>query len=565
MINFNESPNPLLDAIEKIHQSLEGSQFDEKSLTDCLPETKLIAKFLKISDQQALVIGLMLHQHYNNSEPSIRDLIDHLEIKTSAAININKLVAPLVKKHWLSPKQDLRYFPLTNYKLNSRFIHCVSTMNWENWKEKPVKNSIELLERFNQRLKERKAKDISSDELIEENYSMISKYENIELCSQILELDLEPTDATYFLYMCLQHYLGEDYFELDCLIKDINPSFEEQYQFRMEMKNKKGIFFEYGLVESFSENGLAFTEQFCLTEIAIQSFNKSAVGKKREFNSKILSPKEESSIKTKAMFYEEQELQLVNRLGEIIQPKSFDSFITRMEEKGMTQGLTVLLYGEPGTGKTETVFQLAKKSGRSVLMADASVIRSKWVGETEKNVRLLFKEYKKACDFYDEIPILLFNEADAIMGTRRTVSDRVAQMENTMQNILLQELENFEGIFIATTNLEENLDNAFDRRILYKIRFEKPSEKMRLNIWKDKFPTLEQTIYEQVNKEYKLSGGQIDNICKKTEVDLLLNPEMKITYDSLKNLAEQEVILQQTGRNKRNPIGFLRNTTVAIN
>jgi len=216
-----------------------------------------------------------------------------------------------------------------------------------------------------------------------------------------------------------------------------------------------------------------------------------------------------------------------------------------------------LLYGAPGTGKTESVFQLARKNNRMVLMADASTIRSKWVGETEKNIKKLFTDYKKAMETCDQVPILLFNEADAILGSRRPVSDRVEQMENTLQNILLQELENFEGIFIATTNLEDNLDPAFDRRILYKVRFATPTDSMREAIWKDKLPDLSEELVKYVNDRYKLTGGQIDNVTKKIEVSRLLDPDTAITPEYLTTLAEEEISMR-SGKQRR-PIGFTQN------
>ncbi|MBM3454644.1 MAG: AAA family ATPase, partial [Bacteroidetes bacterium] len=202
--------------------------------------------------------------------------------------------------------------------------------------------------------------------------------------------------------------------------------------------------------------------------------------------------------------------------------------------------------------------QLARKNNRIVLMADASAIRSKWVGETEKNIKKLFKEYKQAMENCENIPILLFNEADAILGSRRPVSDRVDQLENTLQNILLQELEDFRGIFIATTNLEENLDPAFDRRILYKVRFNTPTDEMRESIWKDKLPDLSQDLVKYVNDRFKLTGGQIDNVAKKIEVSRLLDAGTDISTEYLALLAEEEVSLR-SGKHRR-PIGFTRNT-----
>jgi SpoVK/Ycf46/Vps4 family AAA+-type ATPase len=190
----------------------------------------------------------------------------------------------------------------------------------------------------------------------------------------------------------------------------------------------------------------------------------------------------------------------------------------------MSSGVNILLFGGPGTGKTETVYQLARNTQRMILSADASKIRSKWVGETEKNTRQLFEQYRELMNEQAHAPILLFNEADAILGKRSSTDNRVDQMENAMQNILLEELEKFEGIFMATTNLEATLDDAFDRRFLYKFKFEKPGSDARLKLWQSKFPGLKKSILQALNDEFDLTGAQIENIRKKKAIDQVLEP-----------------------------------------
>jgi SpoVK/Ycf46/Vps4 family AAA+-type ATPase len=171
-------------------------------------------------------------------------------------------------------------------------------------------------------------------------------------------------------------------------------------------------------------------------------------------------------------------------------------------------------------------------------------------------MKALFDEYRKAMKEFDDAPILLFNEADAILGKRHAVSDRGDQMENAMQNILLQELENFEGIFIATTNLVDNLDKAFDRRFLYKIKFDKPGTQTLMQIWKSKFPDIKTGLLKKVCTAVSLTGGQIENIRKKIAVDTLLDEKIKINESYLMQLAQQELMLEK--KTERNTIGFLR-------
>ena len=152
---------------------------------------------------------------------------------------------------------------------------------------------------------------------------------------------------------------------------------------------------------------------------------------------------------------------------------------------------TCLFYGQPGTGKTETVFQLCKESGRSIVVVDAAELKSKWLGDSEKRIQSLFKQYEKMVKDYKTCPVLLVNEADAIIGKRTTdITGSVSRTENTCQNIILQAMENFSGIMIATTNLTENMDAAFERRFLYKIKFEKPETIVKQQIWQSMIPSL---------------------------------------------------------------------------
>ena len=117
-------------------------------------------------------------------------------------------------------------------------------------------------------------------------------------------------------------------------------------------------------------------------------------------------------------------------------------------------------------------------------------------------------------------------------------SNSVDVMNNAMQNILLEELEKFDGIFIATTNLIENMDDAFNRRFLYKIEYQKPSINVRKNIWLNKLPQSEIFIDEII--QYELTGGQIENVARKVLLDSILN-QKEIKVNNVKRLIEKEI------------------------
>jgi SpoVK/Ycf46/Vps4 family AAA+-type ATPase len=218
----------------------------------------------------------------------------------------------------------------------------------------------------------------------------------------------------------------------------------------------------------------------------------------------------------------------------------------------MRQGFACLFYGSPGTGKTETVNQISRLTGRDVMMIDVSKIKSMWVGESEKNIKAAFDRYRNYVKTQGKAPILLFNEADAIFGKRVVEENSAEKLNNALQNIILQEMEDLEGILIATTNMTESLDPAFERRFLYKVLFKKPTTGVKAKIWKSMIDDITDSDAESLAAQYSFTGGQIENITRKLDVDYILfgtSPDM----DKIHNLCKSEGIRKE---NVRKTIGF---------
>jgi len=278
-----------------------------------------------------------------------------------------------------------------------------------------------------------------------------------------------------------------------------------------------------------------------------------------KFVSKFCQVHDPGEIREQALFFNPENQRSIDEIKNFMAPDNFSEMGNRFTNKGMKPGLTMLFYGLPGTGKTELVKQIARLHGRTVLQVEISQIKNKWVGESEKNLKRVFQEYQAALKHFRITPILFFNEADGILGERKQTHNSVDQMLNAMQNILLQELEDFQGIFIATTNLIANIDKAFDRRMLYKLNFQNPNEEIRLKILKNEFPDITEALLQEISVKYMLSGGQIQNIRKKFLIDNILFAD---TTDCSKRLllhVEEETHFRH---GKRNMIGFRLNRNI---
>lgn len=281
--------------------------------------------------------------------------------------------------------------------------------------------------------------------------------------------------------------------------------------------------FEMGLVEHDNSAGFEYNEYICFTQKAIQLFIGEKVlerSDQRLMQSQALRIIRHDTITPKELFYNDRERAEIDRLTNLLQKENFDKITSRLQEKGMRKGFACLFYGVPGTGKTETVLQLAR-TGRDIYFVDIAAIRDKYVGVSEQNLAQIFHYYRKAVRDNELCPILVFNEADAIFGCRKKVENAVDQMNNSLQNIILQEIENLDGILVATTNFN-NLDPAFDRRFLIKVRFDKPTAAVRSRIWTSMFTELSDADAQTLATEYELTGGLIENINRKATVDYIL-------------------------------------------
>jgi len=324
-------------------------------------------------------------------------------------------------------------------------------------------------------------------------------------------------------------------FHMKKIFEDDLPVFKDKY---LELTSRG---FPFGHMSS---------PDFELTEKAYEKIFESRIKKKkRELKVKFTEHIKHKSINRELYFDNDLGVK-VDTITKALDGNRFKEVVKQLKTRGFAQGIVSLLYGYPGTGKTATVHEIARRTKRDILQVDISNINDKYVGESEKRLKEVFNEYRKAKKALSRTPILLFNESDALIGKRIEVRDSVDQMSNNMQNILLEELEKFDGIFFATTNMTNNMDDAFNRRFLYKIEFEKPSPAVRMKIWESKMKDIDRKWIRELSY-FELTGGQIDNIVRKYLIDsILLN---RSELEELKKMCREET---EYGKNRARKIGF---------
>lgn len=262
-------------------------------------------------------------------------------------------------------------------------------------------------------------------------------------------------------------------------------------------------------------------------------------------------------ITAKALYYNSDTLKQINVIKHATSQDNYSRITKMMIERKRSPSLSFLLFGDPGTGKTEIVKQVARINKRNMIIADYSKMQSHWCGEAPKRYRQLFIAYKYIAALSDSVPILLFNEADSFMSQRITnITRSYDREENAIQNIMLQEMENFEGIFIATTNCKQNLDGAFDRRFFSKIEVTTPNEANRRNIWKSISPSyITEDIFNILARDYEFTGANIDNVINRLETSYILYGKTPL-YEDIIRECESEKGIGEPRMKPQTRVGF---------
>ncbi len=507
-----------------------------------------LATALGISRMQALMITVIVRKSYRN-EIDERELAQTLDIDYLQFLMYHQDLVSLQRSGYIRMNKK------GGIKLPRRVLDGLLENRPVEADPRTGLGAIDLLIRIKSWLSMLEDDLGSPDEMIDDIDELMNLNPDNSVSKTVRKTirNIEGYERIVLYGLIYRYYFEDDdmvgWHDLDAYLPERDYSY-----LKMEYKLERLSLQALGIIEYAGRNSMMSKDYFKLSDdIKEQLF--ADVGGIRKEEKKVSASRElkATEIISKTLFYNPAEGQQVSRLKEILSAERLDEIRSKMKEKGLRSGFTCLFYGGPGTGKTETVYQIAKASGRNLFIVDVSQIKSCWVGESEKNIKKVFDKYREAVKAGGIIPILLFNEADAVFGIRREGADgAVDKMENSVQNIILQEMEDLDGILIATTNLTTNLDKAFERRFLYKIRFEKPSSEARSSIWRAMLPSLSVTEADFLAGDFDFSGGQIENIVRKSEVQSILDSS-EPGFDDIRAFCSEEIIGDGTGRKR---IGF---------
>ncbi|MBR5720304.1 MAG: AAA family ATPase [Bacteroidales bacterium] len=539
----------LLSAVEQVVELSKDSHLDEEFFKKAARPIKYIADKLELTKEQSIMVALFI-DNCNDTSIRISDFARHLHCSTTRVIRLMSGIDELERRGLVCCCRERSGI---TYRVPWDVVEAFKRNEKYAPRDYSGLSCAELFSVIEEIMCMRDENELSTETAIMRLQQLLENNKHLLFVQKLKSFKFDVSDESLLLVFS---HLFVNNNDDNIGYHDLSFFFDRKSEWNCikgQLNANTHVLQEAKMIEYNNDEGFVDRESFRMTWAAKRELfpELNLVSMNQDKDRKNVIKHEE--IVAKKLYYDDEVSRQIEDLSQLLEESHYQDICSRLEAKGYRTGFTCLFYGAPGTGKTETVLQLARQTGRDIMQVNISQIKSMWVGESEKNIKEIFDKYRAKVEKATIAPILLFNEADAIIGKRQEGAERaVDKMENSIQNIILQEMENLKGILIATTNLAQNMDKAFERRFLYKIKFNKPTLKARMQIWHSMLPDLKETDIRILAERYDFSGGQIENIARHYAIDGILHGDDSLTLDTLMAHCDNERLEQV----ERKRIGF---------
>jgi hypothetical protein len=548
-----------------VHEAFFGTKLEPAVLKKVTGEVKKISRFLKTGETETILLCIILAES-EGREMAIKELREYLGMEPA---QFNPCIAALKRlakldlieiqggglrrrRNVINNPQNCLIQPAPQLKLalesgDAKLLRAVQ-----------INTPGRFFQAFEKLNAGRKLAGYQLKDFLKKVDDLCRKGKAVPMIQVLRQKSISGLERFLILTAIQKALSGADAFEADELLRELLLGEPDLFFETMgRLKSGKMPAIEQGLLELYESDIMEGNNKVSLkigrNMIPVLPDYLRNSGKKQV--SSLFRRIAPEGIENVQLYYNPEVERQINTITSSLSDGNFNMLQNALQKKSLRRGLTIIFHGMSGTGKTDTVFQLARSSGRMILMAEPSEIKSMWIGESEKNLKQMFQEYRSLAQKSERTPILLFNEADALIQSRRQVKFGVDAHDNALQNLLLQELEEFEGIFIGTTNHIQNIDPAFERRILFKVEFSAPVPEVRTRILETKFNQFNPGWLQQIGQRFAVTGSQIENVRKKLAIESVLNQDFTPTLELLEDLFKNESFTPQVQRVK-DSIGF---------
>jgi len=506
------------------------------------------SKLLEISHVQSCLFAIIFMFNIDDNEISSERLINFLDLKITDYFDIKGDIELLVSKNLIKYKRENGGKNLYNssFNVNQKVIDAIfNNGSIDEALAQPELDFIQFCSHVKRRVQNNSYKDKSV----------------FELCEQITELENKNINLSPIKYLKENKIEIEERIVLYSLIESLT---DNEHQINL-MSLLKEIF---GAVDSISIAGSIIAgnqdiEQKKLVEIESKGFVEDAtisltnkakdllLGNSANLYKVKVDTKHQlircESIQEKQLFFNEKLKNELDFFKASIQNDNLVKLKTKLSESKIKKSIVTIFEGIPGSGKTESCYQIAKELRYDLFVLDFTQMKSTYYSESQTLVKKSFTEFREICRVNERPVIMVINECDGLLHQRISTGDGQSSdhTENEIQTILLEEFEKSDDIIILTTNLINSIDVAFYRRFLFKIRFDNPDKEVLKQIYKSKLSWLEEEELERLSA-VELSGGEVDNVVTKVLINEVINSKKSTIYDILEFCKQEKVDKKKT-------------------
>ena len=506
------------------------------------------SKLFGISHVQSCLFAIIFMFNIDDNEISSERLINFLDLKITDYFDIKGDIELLVSKNLIKYKRENGGKNLYNssFNVNQKVIDAIfNNGSIDEALAQPELDFIQFCSHVKRRVQNNSYKDKSV----------------FELCEQITELENKNINLSPIKYLKENKIEIEERIVLYSLIDSLTDN-EHRINLMSLLKEIFGAVDSISIASSIIA-GNQDIEQKKLVEIESKGFVEDATisltNKAKDLllgnSANLYKVKVDTkhnlirceSIQEKQLFFNEKLKGELDFFKASIKKENLVKLKTKLSESKIKKSIVTIFEGIPGSGKTESCYQIAKELGYDLFVLDFTQMKSTYYSETQTLVKKSFTEFREVCKSSERPVIMVINECDGLLHQRISTGDGQSSdhTENEIQTILLEEFEKSNDIIILTTNLMNSIDVAFYRRFLFKIRFDNPDKSTMKKIYKSKLNWLTEEQLEELSY-IQLSGGEVDNVVTKVLINEVINSKKSTIYDILEFCKQEKVDKKKT-------------------
>lgn len=385
-------PKCLLESFEHIVELAQDSNLNEEFEKKASIYIKYASRKLHLSAIQTVLLALFVDRS-ENSRIMMSEIAEYTGCRTTKILRLADDIDVLEQKYYLRASRSNRSL---SYRVPAKVLDSLRKNQPYKHKLEPVTDLQSFFDRFNSLMEEKNDDEVTYDSLLDQTDDAIEEIKDTAFAIRLKRLHLNENDRLLFIFMAHLFVENDDD---DIRFNDIDDLYDDNKipsWCKHELRTRTSGLFAHDLIENVNEDGMARSDSFKLTDKAkdelLGELNLNKIGKSQKG---LIS---HDSLAEKKLIYNDTEHGQIDELSSILSADRFSEVQSRLRKAGMRPGFCCIFYGAPGTGKTETVYQLARRTGRNILRVDVDKIKSCWVGESEKNIKSLFDRYRNICN-----------------------------------------------------------------------------------------------------------------------------------------------------------------------